>query len=278
MTDAPAGDMYSSVLDLAVWARAMMGTGALDGSQVLNKESIEYIQTGHSIMTGTRRGPEFGAVEAYGLAWIIDSYKGQLVNRHSGSVPGYRSNSVLFPNAELAVMVLTNMDRTQLPIFLPYYIADSLLSLPKTKDWLMDVAVADTKKIYKGAVEIAEGNHLPPQIKNTAVSRDLKDYVGEYEHPYFQSVFIRLESSMVDKDGYAEHGDIEQGSKSRLNFQYSNMVAQLEHYHYESFRAQLVDFTLEAAILPTFTIGDDGHVNGATFDLLGEQIQWTKKK
>lgn len=83
MKDAPAGDMYSSVLDLTIWARTMMGTGALDGKQILNKESVEYIQTGHSVMTGTRRGPEFGAVEAYGLAWIIDSYKGHIVNRHS---------------------------------------------------------------------------------------------------------------------------------------------------------------------------------------------------
>ncbi|KAG0360603.1 hypothetical protein BG005_010299 [Podila minutissima] len=277
MTDAPAGDMYSSVLDLAVWARTMMGTGALDGTQILNKESIEYIQTGHSVMTGTRRGSEFGAVEAYGLAWIIDTYKGQLVYRHSGSVAGYRSNSAHFPNAELAVMVLTNMDHAQLPIFLPYYVADSLLNLPKTKDWLMDVAVADTQDIYTESEKIAKGDHLPPQIKNTALSRDLKDYVGEYEHPYFQSVFVRLESSMVDKDGYAEHGDIEQGSKSRLHFQYSTMVAQLEHYHYESFRAQLADFGVEAALLPTFTTGDDGQVNGVTCDFLGEQVQWTKK-
>ncbi|KAF9309884.1 hypothetical protein BG003_009189 [Podila horticola] len=278
MTDAPAGDMYSSVLDLTVWARTMMGTGALDGNQILNKESVEYIQTGHSIMTGTRRDPEFGAVEAYGLAWIIDTYKGQLVNRHSGSVPGYRSNSTHFPNAELAIMVLTNMDRAQLPIFLPYYIADSLLNLPKTKDWLMDVAVAATQKLFKGNEDLAKGVHLPPQIKNTAISRDLKDYVGEYEHPYFQPIFVRLESSMVDKDGYAEHGDVEQESKSRLQFQYSNMVAQLEHYHYESFRAQLVDFALETALLGTFTAGNDGQVNGITCDFFGDLFQWTKKK
>lgn len=174
-------------------------------------------------------------------------------------------------------MVLTNMDHAQLPIFLPYYVADSLLNLPKTKDWLMDVAVADTQDIYRESEKIAKGDHLPPQIKNTALSRDLKDYVGEYEHPYFQSVFVRLGSSMVDKDGYAEHGDIEQGSKSRLHFQYSTMVAQLEHYHYESFRAQLADFGVEAALLPTFTTGDDGQVNGVTCDFLGEQVQWTKK-
>ncbi|KAF8933511.1 hypothetical protein CPC16_000824 [Podila verticillata] len=277
MKDAAAGDLYSNVLDLAVWAKAMMGTGALNGKQILNKESIEYIQTGHSVMTGTRRGPEFGAVEAYGLAWMIDSYKGHIVNRHSGSVFGYRSNSTHFPNAELAVMVLTNMDCAQLPINLPYYIADSLLNLPKTKDWLIDVSVTDTQKDYKEAGAGARGDHLPPQIKNTAVSRDLQDYVGEYEHPYYQSAFVRLESSMVDKEGHSTSGNIEQESKSRLQFQYSNLVAQLEHYHYESFRAQLVDFTFEIATLFTFTTGNDGQVNGITSDFFGEQVHWTKK-
>ncbi|KAG0037259.1 hypothetical protein BGZ82_002858 [Podila clonocystis] len=203
MTDAPSGDMYSSVLEMAVWARTMMGTGALDGNQVLNKESTEYIQTGHSIMTGTRRGPEFRAVEAYGLGWMIDTYKGQLVNCH--------------------IMVLTNMDSAQLPIFLPYYINDSLLNLPKTKDWLMDIAVADTQNIYKEAEGLAKGSNLPPQIKNSTVSRDLKDYVGEYEHPYFNPIFVWLESSRADKDGNTEIEDVEQESKSRLQFQYSNL-------------------------------------------------------
>ncbi|KAF9399510.1 hypothetical protein BGZ94_005710, partial [Podila epigama] len=89
MTDAPAGDLYSNVLDLARWANTMMNTGALDGKQILNKESIEYIQTGHAISNGTRRDPQFGAVQAYGLAWILDSYKGHLVNRHNGALFGY---------------------------------------------------------------------------------------------------------------------------------------------------------------------------------------------
>lgn len=175
-------------------------------------------------------------------------------------------------------MVLTNLDRAQLPIYLPYYIADSLLNLPKTKDWLMDVAVTDTQKLYKEAEAEARGDYLPPQIKNTAVGRDLRHYVGEYEHPYYQPVLVRLESSMVDKDGHSAHSNTEQEGKSHLQFQYSNLVAQLEHYHCESFRAQLVDFAFETALLPTFTTGYDGQVNGITCDFLGEQVEWTKKR
>ncbi|KAF9344994.1 hypothetical protein BGX26_003670, partial [Mortierella sp. AD094] len=55
----PAGDLYSNVLDLVRWGKAIMNTGEIDGKQILNKDSVVETLTPHTIFQEPRRGPEF---------------------------------------------------------------------------------------------------------------------------------------------------------------------------------------------------------------------------
>jgi len=77
MVDSAAGDLHSNVLDLVRWARVVMKLGELDGIQVLNKESLEETLKGHNFANNSRRTSDFGPVDAYGLGWLMNSYKGQ---------------------------------------------------------------------------------------------------------------------------------------------------------------------------------------------------------
>lgn len=79
---APAGDIYSNVLDLVIWGRTIMHYGILDGKQILNKESVIEQLSAHTIFRSKRSSPEFAPSSAYGLGWFLDSYKGQAMYHH----------------------------------------------------------------------------------------------------------------------------------------------------------------------------------------------------
>ncbi|KAG0258374.1 hypothetical protein BGZ95_004996 [Linnemannia exigua] len=233
-----AGFIYSNVLDLAIWAKTMMHKGELDGKQILNKESIKKIQTAHSIVPGDQSS-DFGIVSAYGFGW-------------GGSNSGFRSNAVQFPHADLAVVVLTNMHHAELTTHLPFYIADSVLGLRPTQDWLFDIAVVETREEYDNDAKSACGEQLPKQIKNKPSSRALEEYVGVYEHPVFGTYDVALKKGSGKEDG----------EKPQLVFSYAIFIdSPVEHYHYDTFRVNLTAFTLDEYMLISFVTDDDGTVS-----------------
>ncbi|KAF9972677.1 hypothetical protein BGZ73_004190 [Actinomortierella ambigua] len=256
MADAPAGALFSNVLEMANWTKAIMHAGELDGKQVLDKDSMENLSTAYSIMDQKPIKPEFG-IGAYGLGLMIGSYKGHYIYHHSGGLIGYCSNIVLFPNDDLAVINLSNNSTNKLPIWLPYYIADDILNLPKTHDWLFDVAPESTKKLYKesGKEDFADiEEEFPPQIKGKSATRDLVDFEGEYTHPVAGSIKFKLEKkkkSMGTDDG--EEVDA-------LAFEWLDFHGFLDHYHFDTFRLRVDDIKAKASFLLSFVTGTDGSV------------------
>ncbi|KAG0237408.1 hypothetical protein BGW42_000984 [Actinomortierella wolfii] len=267
MTTAPAGDMHSNVIELANWAKVVMHNGELDGEQVLDKKTIEQLLTAYNIMERSPRGPEF-SIGAYGLCLMMDHYKGHLTIHHSGSVFGYRSNLVFFSDDDLAVINLSNNNVNQLPIWLPYYIADDVLQLPKTCDWLFEKAVSDTKRIYKkrGDEDLADlEREFPPQIKDKPATRDLSDFAGKYTHPVAGEISFKL----VDKTKTSDKND--EQSEVALEFQYIGSKGLLDHYHFDSFRFRVLDATFGPfAALVTFITGENGLVERCRMFVKGE--------
>lgn len=160
-----------------------------------------------------------------------------LWNIIDGSNPGYQSIVAFFPYDDLVIALLTNVDNTDLPNSLPYYIADGMLGLPKSIDWL-SVTVEKTKELYaKG------GDDLPDRIKNKPPSHKLIEYAGEYTHPIYGTIVITLK-----KDGKA------------LHMKLRTLEIQLEHYHYESFNGPVHEFGLKGNVFLTFVTGAKGDV------------------
>lgn len=77
-----AGDMYSTVLDLARWGQVVMKGGVQDGKQVLRKEGIEATLSAHTIFDITVGDPDFARSSTYGMGWVLNSYKGNNLYEH----------------------------------------------------------------------------------------------------------------------------------------------------------------------------------------------------
>ncbi|KAF9162301.1 hypothetical protein DFQ26_003692 [Actinomortierella ambigua] len=251
MTDAPAGDIYANIIDLSRWARAIMNNGQLDGKQVLAKETVQTITTPWNIEQDfSRHDP--ASTAAYGLGWAIESYKGHRVVQHGGANPGYRTSLVLFPDDDLAIVCLSNNNINNLVDEIPYYIVDRFFNLPTTTDWLFDVAVTTTKRTYKYIGEDATQRELffPPQIKDKPASRNLKEFAGEYTHPYGMKLTVKVVEG--------------RGKKApTLAYKFVDFEGTLDHYHYDSFRIRVVQDYYKISVLVTFVSGPDGSIQEA---------------
>lgn len=91
----PSGAFVSTVADLAKWELA------LEGNQVLTAASKAEMWTPTLLTDGTRHG--------YGYGWSLDSLAGRPRISHGGSLTGFRTTFMRFPEQRLAVIVLTNV-------------------------------------------------------------------------------------------------------------------------------------------------------------------------
>ncbi|KAF9287306.1 hypothetical protein BGZ88_008674 [Linnemannia elongata] len=249
MPDAPAGDIYMNVLDLVKWGRVILKEGELDGKQVLDKASVqETLKSQNNYLTEARQ-PGFAPTIGYGFGWVLDSYKGHAIMHHGGANPGYRSMIAFFPDDDLVVSILTNTAITDLPNNLPYYIADGILNLPQTVDWLNDRVLNRTKAIYDLHDKVENGN-LPDRIEGKPHRHALVDYTGEYTHPVFGKIVITLQD-----DG-------------SLFMKVREFESKLEHYHYESFKGYVQDFATRGNVFFTFFTGSDGGVESVEASLV----------
>ncbi|KAK3829870.1 MAG: beta-lactamase/transpeptidase-like protein [Linnemannia elongata] len=241
VSDAPAGDIYMNVVDLAKWGRVILKEGELDGKQVLDKASVQETLKPHNIYSAKARRPELAPTAGYGFGWVLDSYRGHTIMHHGGANPGYRSMVAFFPDDDLVVSILTNAGVTELPSLLPYYIADGILGSPQTVDWLGDQVLNRTKYIYDLHSSIENGN-LPERIEGKPHNHALVDYTGEYTHPVFGKIVVTLQ---------------EDGS---LFMKVRTLESKLEHYHYESFKGYVQDFSIRGKVFFTFFTGSNGRV------------------
>ena len=93
----PAGGMYSTVEDMQRWARA------LTEAQLVSGETMAQIFTPYVTAN-------FGDGGQYGYGWEISRTHGRPSIRHGGAVPGFDSHIALFPEDDLTVILLSNME------------------------------------------------------------------------------------------------------------------------------------------------------------------------
>jgi CubicO group peptidase (beta-lactamase class C family) len=97
----PASAVWSTVNDLARFARMHLAGGVLEGVRVLSSSSVVEMQRQTS-----ERSPGVGV----GVAWHVAKAFGRRTLWHTGGMPGVASSLNLFPDDGAATIVLTNSD------------------------------------------------------------------------------------------------------------------------------------------------------------------------
>lgn len=150
----PAGEIWTSAAEVARFAIALMNDGKLGGVQALPAGLFAQLSKGRA---------EVPAIEEqYGYGLALGRYRGLSRMGHGGTMPGFAVQMQMIPERKLAVVVLTNLETSDI---------DPLIA--RAFDAFLPAADA-----AKPQPEIAGG-----QPAKVALPPDVDRYLGSYTNP-----------------------------------------------------------------------------------------------
>lgn len=100
---APAGNLYSSVTDLAKFAICILNDGRLpNGEALIRPETLELMTTPQS--------DESGKALPFGIGFAVSSLEGHRRIGHDGAIYGCSTQLAILPDDGLAVVVVSSLD------------------------------------------------------------------------------------------------------------------------------------------------------------------------
>src|SRR5262245_60696420 len=134
---APAGSINSNVVDMAQWVRLHLGDGKFAGKQLISKRMSDEM---HSAQTVIKMDPNWNAMNpsahlmAYGLGWFLSDYEGKYLVQHGGNIDGMTALVAMLPEEHFGIVILSNMNGSQLPTAMMLRALDLQLKRP-ARDW-----------------------------------------------------------------------------------------------------------------------------------------------
>lgn len=236
----PAGSIHSCARDLCRWLLFHLA----EGKPLVSARALGETHKPQMVIPmdeRTRRMHPETVQMSYGMAWVIQDYRGLELQSHAGLIDGFRVHLTLAPREGLGIVLLNNMNQTQMNLALSNTLVDALLAKPR-RDWhrlLHDVLQADAAREFERtqAREKQRQGNAPPSVP-------LADYVGKYSHPAFGEAEVKREGN-------------------ELVLRWNRIGGPLEHYQYDSFiiRAHPLDGTQIH-----FQMGKDGKVASLRLD------------
>ena len=187
-----AGGIYANVNDLANWMLVHLNKGKygenLDKA-LFNEASQREMWKIHTTLDASRNPRYNSHFNGYGLGWFLTDMKGNMVVSHTGGLIGMLSKTILVPDLNLGIVVLTNTYLDGAGVFsaVSQSILDKYLGLDDF-DWTAAYAKmlgqndSTADKVVAGVwetVENADASHL-----------NLDDYLGIYKDKWFGKIEI----------------------------------------------------------------------------------------
>jgi len=192
MVNGAAGGIISNVDDLCNWMLVHLNKGKY-GKELSNNLFTEASQREmwkiHTV-TETNPNPRYNShFSGYGLGWGLLDIKGNLSVSHTGGLPGMLSKTLMIPDINLGIVVLTNTENGGAGVFtvITQTILDSYLGLDDF-GWLEkyysryqkneNTGDSVTRKVWE-TVNMADHLHI-----------NADDFTGIYEDKWFGKVEV----------------------------------------------------------------------------------------
>ncbi len=247
----PAGSINSNVVDMSQWIRLQLGGGAIGGTRLLSAAAVKEMHTPQVIVdlgpVDEKLHPD-AHFQAYGLGWFMHDYRGRKVIEHGGSIDGMRSEVAIVPEEKLGVVILANRHGTVLPISLMFHVFDAYIGGGK-REWSSEGLAIVKQLEEQGKAEKAKQEAA--RAKDTKPSLPLEKYAGTYRDD------LHGEATVVQKEG-------------KLEFRKGPaFVGDLEHWHYDTFRAKFRDRMIDPRMI-TFRLDAQGKAAALVVGDLGD--------
>lgn len=259
LSPGAAGALFSTLDDMTNWLKVHMNNGQFDEQRLIGIENLREMQKPQIIYPtdGINEALLGDAINTYGMGWFIDSYKNHKLIHHSGGVEGHTLIIGFLPQANIGVIVLTNLASNPLKDALFYECLDCATGVLDT-DWN-----AKFHKVYDPLIiSISKSKQTTEheKIKNTFHTHALDQYTGVFANDGYPDFAIRLEGDQL------QACLIESSDWSRL-----------EHYQYNIFEWNLADFDIK--IKAHFLMNDQGEIDKISIPLepMVSPIQFKRK-
>jgi len=190
--DAAAG-IYSSVNDLSKWMIMQLQNGKYGPekqNQLFSKKEQDEMWSLQTIIPANTRPPYNTHFSGYGLGWFLSDVKGYKQVTHTGGLEGIVTQTTLFPELNLGIVVLTNQQSGAAFTAITNTIKDSYLGIP----------YANYVEIYSKREKdnIAEADKTTTEVWSS-ISKNQKEKLKidlkKYEGFYIDNWFGRIEIS-----------------------------------------------------------------------------------
>lgn len=246
----PAGSVNSTAADMAQWLRLQLGRGSVGGRRLISARMVDEMHTPQIVMRLDSAARAFNPdthMQAYGLGWMVQDYRGRQVVQHGGAVDGFMALVAMLPEERLGIVVLTNLNGTGLPTVLMHALWDRHLRAPP-RDWSADLRrrAEAAQARSRAAQQRLEAQRVP----NTRPSLPLAAYAGTYVDSLYGEVVVR-----------------EQDGKLALAFG-PTWRGTLDHWHFDTFRTRF-DTPVLPAFPVVFRLNAGGKVDEVELDMAG---------
>ncbi|HWQ57246.1 MAG TPA: serine hydrolase [Bryobacteraceae bacterium] len=255
-TWAAAAGIKSSAAEMAKWVAAQLEGGRLPGGKRLWSEAAAKEMWSSQTIQPIRE-PSSDSLKAaqpnfatYGLGWDLRDYRGRKLVGHSGGLTGMVTRVLMVPDAKLGVVILTNQEEGGATQAIAYHVLDHYLGNPPS-DWI--AAYLDSRKKTMAKAAEAEKKQQEQRVRGTKPSMEAARYVGEYRDPWYGKAATSVEN----------------GNLVLRMARTPAMVADLEHWHYDTFHARFRDKTIPDAFV-TFTLDHKGVVDSIRMRAVSE--------
>jgi len=214
----PAGSVFSSAWEMAQWIRLHLAGGSYEGQRFLETSTLAEMHSPQVVMqidTTQQRMFPTRNFSAYGLGWRMQDYHGRKVVQHTGSVNYTRTQVGMIPSEGLGVVVMANLNTSQLQTALMHRVFDAFLGLPET-DWSSEYLELADRSAARSAAQAEERRES--RTEDTEPSLPLEEYVGSYTDRLYGDL------------------QIEMGAGGLVLRYAPEYVADLEHWHHDTFR------------------------------------------
>lgn len=129
--DAAAG-LYTSVNDLSNWLIVQMNKGKYaEGKELFTEKQWKEMWTSQTILPKGNSYPFSCNFKTYGLGWQLTDVNGHLQVSHTGGLDGIVTQTIMIPDINLGIIVLTNQQSGTAFTVISNTIKASYMNLPK---------------------------------------------------------------------------------------------------------------------------------------------------
>ncbi len=256
-----AGGVLSNADDLCRWMLCHLNGGRYGEDlehQLFSQESHFEMWRIHTPMETRITSRYTTHFTGYGLGWRLNDLNGMLCVSHSGDLSGMLSKTIMIPDLNLGVVVLTNSYYGGAGLFqaVSQTIVDSYMGL-EDFHWTEKLAARaaqrhmDSEEFVRNVWETVE--------KNSSKKLKFNDYQGTYEDPWFGKVDV----------------EIREGQPWFTSRRSPKLTGPMHHYKAHTFAIKWVHREMDADAFAIFQLDEEGRASGLSMKGISPDIDFS---